>query len=142
MAGDALKSITPPAVPNPPGPGAAHLTLPRARSMAGVVRSIVCRRVPGTALASQPLGEGRDGAMAEVLTAPRVMTGDETVADGAVVIGDRTVDWAGPAAALPAEYAERPRTHYPDATIMPGLIDSHVHLGFDGGPKPAARLRT
>jgi imidazolonepropionase-like amidohydrolase len=79
--------------------------------------------------------------MAEVLTAPRVMTGDETVADGAVAIGDRTVDWAGPAAALPAEYASRPRTDYPDATIMPGLIDSHVHLGFDGGPSPAARMR-
>ncbi len=79
--------------------------------------------------------------MPEVLTAPRVMTGDETVADGAVLIGDRTVDW-GPAAALPAEYAARPRTDYPDATIMPGLIDSHVHLGFDGGPKPAARMRT
>ena len=79
--------------------------------------------------------------MAEVLTAPRVMTGDETVADGAVAIGDRTVDWAGPAAALPAEYASRPRTDYPDATIMPGLIDRHVHLGFDGGPSPAARMR-
>src|SRR6266851_7948853 len=79
--------------------------------------------------------------MAEVLTAPRVMTGDETVADGAVVIGDRTVDWAGPAAALPAEYAAAPRTDYPDATILPGLIDSHVHLGFDGGPQPAERMR-
>ena len=43
--------------------------------------------------------------MPEVLTAPSVMTGDETVADGAVVVGDRTVDWAGPAAALPAGYA-------------------------------------
>ena len=37
--------------------------------------------------------------MPEVLTAPRVLTGDETVADGAVVIGDRTVDWVGPAGA-------------------------------------------
>src|SRR5260370_15745443 len=88
------------------------------------------------------VGRGRDGAMPGVLPAPRGMTGDETGADGAVVIGDRTVDWAGPAAAVPAEYAERRRTHYPDATIMPGLIDSHVHLGFDGGPKPAARMRT
>ena len=35
--------------------------------------------------------------MPEVLTAPRVMTGDETLADGAVVIGERTVDWTGPA---------------------------------------------
>src|SRR6202167_5153445 len=79
--------------------------------------------------------------MYEVLTAPRVITGDETVADGAVVIGDRTVDWVGPAGALPAEYAALPRTDYPGSTIMPGLIDSHVHLGFDGGPNPVARMR-
>ena len=48
--------------------------------------------------------------MPEILTAPQVMTGDETVVDGAVVLGDRTVDWAGPAAALPAEYLSLPRT--------------------------------
>jgi imidazolonepropionase-like amidohydrolase len=69
------------------------------------------------------------------------MTGDQTVTDGAVVIGDRTVGWAGPVAALPAEHAALPRADYPGATIMPGLIDSHVHLGFDGGPNPAARMR-
>ena len=79
--------------------------------------------------------------MPEVLAAPRVITGDGTVRDGAVVIDDHAVDWAGPAAALPAEYAVLPRTDYPDSTIMPGLIDSHVHLGFDGGPNPAARMR-
>ena len=79
--------------------------------------------------------------MPEVLTAPRVMTGDTTVADGAVVVGDRVVDWVGPAATLPAEHAALPRADYPDSTIMPGLIDSHVHLGFDGGPNPAARMR-
>jgi imidazolonepropionase-like amidohydrolase len=26
-------------------------------------------------------------------------------------------------------------------TLMPGLIDSHVHLGFDGGPTPVARMK-
>jgi imidazolonepropionase-like amidohydrolase len=77
----------------------------------------------------------------EVLTAPLVLTGDETIIDGAVAIGDRTVDWAGPGVALPAEYRSLPRTDYPAATIMPGLIDSHVHLAFDGGPDPAARMR-
>jgi imidazolonepropionase-like amidohydrolase len=77
----------------------------------------------------------------EVLGAPRVMTGAETVAGGAVVLGDHALEWVGPAAALPAEYAALPRTDYPGATIMPGLIDSHVHLGFDGGPDPAARMR-
>jgi len=79
--------------------------------------------------------------MAEVLIAPRVMTGDENVTDGAVVIGDAIIDWAGPAGALPAEYAALPRTDYPGSTIMPGLIDGHVHLGFDGGPDPVARMR-
>jgi imidazolonepropionase-like amidohydrolase len=51
------------------------------------------------------------------------------------------VDWAGPVAALPAEYRPLPRAGYPGGTILPGLIDSHVHLAFDGGPAPAARMR-
>ncbi len=77
----------------------------------------------------------------EVLSAPLVITGEQAVVDGVVVIGDRTVDWAGAAPALPPEYRALPRTEYPGSTIMPGLIDSHVHLGFDGGPHPAARMR-
>ena len=80
--------------------------------------------------------------MSEVLTAPRVITGDEIVTDGAVVIGDRTVDWVGPAGALPGQYVALPRADYPGSTIMPGLIDSHVHLGFDGGPEPATRMQS
>ncbi len=79
--------------------------------------------------------------MPEVLTAPRVITGAQTVPDGAVVVDDRTLAWVGAAAALPAEFASLPRTDYPGSTILPGLIDSHVHLGFDGGPRPAARMR-
>ena len=79
--------------------------------------------------------------MPEVLTASRVMTGDEIVTDGAVVIGDRAVDWVGPVSALAAEHLSLPRADYPGSTIMPGLIDSHVHLAFDGGPNPAARMR-
>src|SRR5215471_10228672 len=69
------------------------------------------------------------------------MTGDETVTDGAVVVGETSVEWAGLAAELPARFANLPRTGYPRSTIMPGLIDCHVHLGFDGGPDPAARMR-
>ena len=80
--------------------------------------------------------------MSEVLTAPRVITGDQTLTDGAVVVVDRALDWVGPAEAMPAEYAALPRTDYPGSTIMPGLIDSHVHLGFDGGPNPATRMRS
>src|SRR5258708_34605406 len=79
--------------------------------------------------------------MPEVLTAPQVMTGDQTLPHGAVVIGDNTVDWVGLAGELPAEFTGLPRTDYPGCTITPGLIDCHVHLGFDGGPQPAARMR-
>src|SRR6202034_1592071 len=78
--------------------------------------------------------------MSEVLTAPRVITGDEIVTDGAGVIGRRAVAWAAPAGALPGQYVALPRADYPGSTIMPGLIDSHVHLGFDGGPEPATRM--
>jgi imidazolonepropionase-like amidohydrolase len=78
--------------------------------------------------------------MAEVLTAPRVLTGDQTLTDGAVVVGDTAVEWAGAVAALPPRFAVLPRADYPGSTILPGLIDSHVHLGFDGGPQPAARM--
>jgi len=35
--------------------------------------------------------------MSEVLTAPRVLTGDQMVTAGAVVIGDHTLHWVGPA---------------------------------------------
>jgi len=28
-----------------------------------------------------------------------------------------------------------------DVTLLPGLIDAHVHLGFDAGPDPVARMR-
>ena len=48
---------------------------------------------------------------------------------------------AGPAAALPGKYLALPRADYPGSTITPGLIDCHVHLGFDGGPAPATRMR-
>ena len=80
--------------------------------------------------------------MSKVLTAPRVLTGDQTVTAGAVVVGDTTVEWAGCASELPARYSGLTRTDYPASTIMPGLIDCHVHLGFDGGQDPAARMRS
>jgi imidazolonepropionase-like amidohydrolase len=79
--------------------------------------------------------------MPEVLTAPRVMTGAGTVTDGAIVIEDQAIVWAGAAGGLPPRYAPLPRTDYPGATILPGLIDSHVHLGFDASPDVVARMR-
>src|SRR5580700_2864133 len=114
MAGAAPKSISATAAPSPSGPGAVHLKLPRARSVAAVVWSMACRsvsgrRVSGTSLSSHLVRAGSLGQAEvvpeEVLTAPRVITGSETVADGAVALGDRLVSWVGPVAGLPSEYA-------------------------------------
>lgn len=62
--------------------------------------------------------------------------------EGAVAIDGSRLDWVGTAAearrrAAPADTVE----DLGDVTIMPGLIDSHVHLGFDGGPDPVSRMK-
>ena len=62
---------------------------------------MACLRVSGTPLSShlaRPGPVGQAEAMPEVLSAPRVITGSETVVDGAVVLRDRLLAWVGPAA--------------------------------------------
>src|SRR5579872_4791036 len=65
MAGAAPKSISATAAPNPSGPGAVHLKLPRARSAATVVRSMACRSVSGTSLSSHPARTCQDDGMVD-----------------------------------------------------------------------------
>lgn len=69
--------------------------------------------------------------------AGRVLTGTpgEELHDAAVMIDGTTIAWVGPAADLPAEHGAVV-DHGDDATILPGLIDTHVHLAFDGSAKP------
>jgi imidazolonepropionase-like amidohydrolase len=68
---------------------------------------------------------------------------DPTVIDdGAVVVEAPDIAWVGRRADLPAELGSAARRHdLGDCTLMPGLIDAHVHLGFDGGPDPTARMQ-
>ena len=84
--------------------------------------------------------------MPEVLTAPVVVTGDQALTDGAVVVGDTTVEWVGPTLEVPARYAAAKQTHYFGSTIMivdihdatPGkavaLIHAHDYMVVWGGP--------
>lgn len=77
-----------------------------------------------------------------VITASRIQdpaTGHQ-VDDGAVVVLDGLIAWWGPAAQLPEEHLELPVTALGDATVMPGLVDAHVHLAFDGSDDPVARM--
>ncbi|MDR1213533.1 MAG: amidohydrolase family protein [Propionibacteriaceae bacterium] len=66
-----------------------------------------------------------------VLLADRLFSGAQTsqVAAAAVAIAAGQVVWAGPRVELPAAYAGWPSQDYGDATILPGLVETHAHLG-------------
>ncbi|MEU4173862.1 amidohydrolase family protein [Streptomyces sp. NPDC026589] len=85
-----------------------------------------------------PPGAARLYTAALLLTEP----GAEPVRNGAVLVRDGVVAAAGPAARLRAEAgAGVPVREFPGGTLLPGLIDTHVHLVFDAGPDPVAALR-
>jgi imidazolonepropionase-like amidohydrolase len=70
-----------------------------------------------------------------LIEAARLFDGRAVQPDARVLIEDGTIASVGQA---PSEGVER--VHFPDATILPGLIDAHVHLCFDAGPDPGATL--
>lgn len=75
--------------------------------------------------------------MAMVVLAPRLLAGDGSapVSDAALVVVDGRIRYAGPASG--ADFpASAEVLEFADATVLPGLIDSHVHLAFDAGPDP------
>ncbi|MER6079251.1 amidohydrolase family protein [Streptomyces sp. NPDC001833] len=78
-----------------------------------------------------------------LITAGRVLTGSGTYQeDGAVLVKGDSIAEVGPRAQL-TERAGPDGLHlaFPDATVVPGLIDAHVHLVFDGSADPLAALR-
>lgn len=77
----------------------------------------------------EPAGGYRDGML--VVSAPRVLDGRGGVLEdhGVVIEGDRIVAVAANAD-LPADVR---RLHFDDAAILPGLIDTHVHLSWHFG---------
>ena len=54
------------------------------------------------------------------------------IRDAALVWRDGTIAWAGPASALPPEYAAEPAWDAGGRLIIPGLVDAHTHLAFGG----------
>jgi imidazolonepropionase-like amidohydrolase len=69
--------------------------------------------------------------MPTTYTADRLYTAldEQIIAHGAVTIEDETIVYAGPAADAPTGGE---RVALGDRTLMPGLIDMHVHLTFSG----------
>ena len=56
-----------------------------------------------------------------------------TITDAALVSDDAgTIAWVGPAAELPGEYADAETVDLGGRAVLPGWVDSHTHMVFDG----------
>lgn len=67
-----------------------------------------------------------------IVTADRIVTGDgATVLDGAALFVDEEgyIGKIGVAAQLRSLYPDEEVAAYPGATLLPGLVDMHVHIG-------------
>ena len=75
-----------------------------------------------------------------VLRAPRLLdgTGAAPVADAALLVEGGRIAYAGPAAGLPEGAGQVPALDFGGATLLPGLVDVHVHLVASAGPDLAA----
>jgi imidazolonepropionase-like amidohydrolase len=75
-----------------------------------------------------------------VLRAPRLLdgTGSPAVSGAALLLDGGRVAYAGPAAGLPDGAGRAQALDFPGATLLPGLVDAHVHLVASGGPDLAA----
>ncbi|MDR1077802.1 MAG: amidohydrolase family protein [Propionibacteriaceae bacterium] len=84
-----------------------------------------------TIIASRAVDAPLAEAPARLLLADRLFSGAQTssVAAAAVALAAEQVVWAGPRTELPAAYADWPSQDYGDATILPGLVETHAHLG-------------
>ncbi|MGW7361729.1 amidohydrolase family protein [Streptomyces sp. NPDC054802] len=62
--------------------------------------------------------------------------------DGAVFVDKGVIVAAGPRAEVEAQAEPAvPRLAFPEGTLLPGLIDTHVHLALDAGADPVGTLR-
>jgi len=87
-------------------------------------------------------GSGRDDA-GILLTASRLWTGTgDLVEDGAALVRDGSVVWAGPRTQAPAEAGSARRVDHPGATILPGLVETHAHLSHGSPPLSRPTLAT
>ena len=62
----------------------------------------------------------------------------EPIHGGAVTVEGDTITWVGRASELPADAGEI--VDFGDNTLMPGLIDTHVHLAFDASDDPVKHM--
>lgn len=82
--------------------------------------------------------------MQQLITSRKVLIGPvgQHISDGAVLIDGDTITAVGPRAEVERQLVgEVRRRDYPHHTLLPGLIDCHVHLAFDTSDSPIDALR-
>lgn len=91
---------------------------------------------PVTAAPSAPRGAGA----ATLITTARVIARAESepIEPGAVLVQGTTITAVGAADDLAAGAPAAVRLDFPTATVIPGLINAHVHLAFDVTSDPRA----
>ncbi|MFT8648899.1 MAG: amidohydrolase family protein [Bifidobacterium psychraerophilum] len=92
--------------------------------------------------------EHRNSHSTRIVSASRIITGkpDEVIPDGSVVISDGNIEWVGATASIPVKYEAIVSDSFPLSTILPGLIETHAHLGARSGsqaavPNPALHVQ-
>lgn len=68
-----------------------------------------------------------------LVTAGLVLSEGVRIRDGAVLVRDGRIAAVGSAVPVGPDV---PRVDFPDGTLMPGLLNGHVHLCMDGGQDP------
>lgn len=78
-----------------------------------------------------------------LISARQVLTGPEreVIDGGAVVVTAGRITAVGGREGLLRDAPEAVELAFPDSTLLPGLINAHVHLAFDPGDEPTARLQ-
>ncbi|GGT71576.1 amidohydrolase family protein [Streptomyces atratus] len=82
--------------------------------------------------------------MDTLISARRVVIGPhgQVLEDGAVLVRNGVIADTGPRHEVESRAPAHTLRHdYPDGTLLPGLVDAHVHLVLDAGPDPVAALR-
>ena len=75
-----------------------------------------------------------------LITADRVLTDAGYLNDGAVLVEKGVITAVGPREQLAEQAGPSAEQHAFSGTLMPGLIDAHVHLIFDAGGDPVSAL--
>ena len=79
------------------------------------------------------------GPAVSAVRAANVFDGDRAIGPATVIVRDGSI------VAIQTRHPDPPADAVvlelgPDVWLLPGLIDAHVHLGWDAGPDPVARL--